>query len=100
MTYTPVTAETFSVWCELFKEKMFKIKEEMRTENDLKPTGKQLFEMKKGVISEINIDEIEEDDEEFKDQEAGNQEEDDNYEYDKALYVQEELEDIDFEWVC
>ena len=76
---------------------MFKIKEEMKTEMDLKPTGKQIFEMKKGVISEINIDEIEEDDEEFKDQEASQQEEDENYDYDKALYVHEELEDVDFE---
>ena len=98
MTYTPVNKDTFYVWTEQYKEKMRKIKEEMKTENDLKLSGRQIFEQKKAVIEELNIDEIEEDDEEFKDQEGSTQqEEDDNYQYDKALYVQEELEDVDFE---
>lgn len=36
MTFTPVTQETFKRWCDAYKERMFKIKEEMRTEKDLK----------------------------------------------------------------
>ncbi len=97
MTYTPVNKETFSLWCELYKEKMRLLKEEKKSELDLKMTGRQIFESRKAYIEEINIDEIEEDDEEFKDQEGGNQQEEEDYQYDKALYVPEELEDVDFE---
>ncbi len=40
LSFTPVTMETFAKWCDMYKERMRKLKEEMLTEKDLKPTGK------------------------------------------------------------
>jgi hypothetical protein len=39
-SFTPVTQETFSKWCEGYMLKLKKAKEERKTENDLKPTGR------------------------------------------------------------
>lgn len=101
MNYTPVTKETFAKWCEGYMEKIRKLKEEKRTENDLKPSGRQLFEMRKG-LAEIKLDEadLEEDGEEFKDEEGAGEdsEEDEAFYYDKALYAADENEeDVDFD---
>ena len=94
MTFTPVNKDTFAKWCDEYKERMRKLKEEMRTERDSKPTGRQIFEGRKNIIDEIQIDE--EDDEEFKDDEAGAEEEEP--EIDHALYDVNDLEeDVDFE---
>ena len=94
MTFTPVNKDTFAKWCDEYKERMRKLKEEMRTERDAKPTGRQIFEGRKNIIDEIQIDE--EDDEEFKDDEAGAEE--DEPEIDHALYDVNDLEeDVDFE---
>ena len=38
--FTPVNKETFEKWCNEFKDKMRKIKEELKTEKDYKPSGK------------------------------------------------------------
>ena len=95
MTFTPVNKETFAKWCDDYKERMRKIKEEMLTERDLKPTGKQIFEGRKNIIDEIQIDE--EDDEEFKDDDEGLPEEEEP-QIDTALYNVDDLEeDVDFE---
>ena len=98
MNFTPVTKETFAKWLDEYNEKRRKMKEEMKQELDIKPTGRELFTMKSKVIEEINIDEDEDgDDEEFKD-ETGDDEEEDGFEYDQALYVREEVdEDVDFD---
>ena len=79
---------------------MRKLKEEMRTEKDLKQTGRQLFEMRKGIIEDIKLEE--EDDEEFKDDEGGvpDEDEDDGEGvafYDKALYQADLEEDVEFD---
>ena len=65
MNFTPVNAETFARWLANYKEQLRKLKEEMKSELDLKPTGRELFQMKNKVIDEINIDE-DDDGEEFK----------------------------------
>ena len=44
LSFTPVNIETFAKWCDMYKERMRKLKEEMLTEKDLKATGRQLFE--------------------------------------------------------
>ena len=78
MTYTPVTKETFAKWCDQYKERMRKLKEEMRSDADFKPTGREIFEQSKKIIQEINLED--EDYEEFKEEEATNpDEEEDNF---------------------
>ena len=98
MSFTPVTLETFARWCDIYKERMRKLKEESRTEADLKPTGKQLFEMRKNIIDDIKLEE-EDEGEEFRDEEGGGEEdeEEDTMYYDKALYEQDLEEEVDFE---
>ena len=89
-------------------EKLRKIKEEKKTEFDLKPSGRQIFEMRstKGGIDDLRSLEVDEgDDEEFKDEEAtANESEDEDEEeqatiYDKDLFAKEEgiAEDVDFD---
>ncbi len=97
MTYTPVNEQTFGKWCDEFKEKMRRLKEESKSEKDLKLTGRQLFEIRKNYVEEIKIDEGDaDDDEDFKDE---GDDDDEDYEYDQALYEHEQLddEDVDFE---
>ena len=85
----------------MYKEKMRLLKEQMRTEKDLKLTGRQLFEARKGIIEDIKLDE--DDDEEFKDDEGGvpDEEDDEGQEgvafYDKALYEADLEEDVEFD---
>jgi hypothetical protein len=107
LSFTPVTEESFKRWCDDFKEKMYKIKLEQRTEKDSKPTGKEIFLMKKGVVGEIKLDEDEvedDDDEEFKDDAGGatgdgseDEDDEDNPYYDKELYKQDLDEEVDFD---
>jgi len=40
LSYTPVNAETFAVWCEQYKEKLRLEKEKTKNVHDDKPTGK------------------------------------------------------------
>lgn len=97
MTYTPVNKETFGKWCADYKEHMRKLKEESKSEMDLKPTGREIFQMSKKIIEEINIDE-DEDDEEFKENDNGADEEEEDFHYDRALYVQDQDdEEVDFD---
>ena len=82
---------------------MKKIKEEMLTDRDLKLTGKQLFETRKGILEDFKLEE--EEDEEFKDDEGGVPDEDEDEEdgdkgvpfYDKALYDADLEEDVEFD---
>ena len=102
LSFTPVNMETFAKWCDLYKERMRKLKEEMLTEKDLKQTGRQLFEQRKNIIEEVKLDEGEEDAdyEEYKEEEDVEQspaDEDTQY-YDKALYEVDFEEEVDFEW--
>ena len=61
LSFTPVNLETFAKWCDMYKERMRKLKEEMLTEKDLKATGRQLFEQRKNIIEEVKLDDGEED---------------------------------------
>lgn len=57
-----------------------------------------MFESRKNYVDEIKIDEGEEDTEEFKDEEyPSDGDDDEDFDYDKALYEHEQLEDVDFE---
>ena len=40
MSFTPVTQETFALWCDQYKERMRRLKEEMLTDRDFKLTGR------------------------------------------------------------
>ena len=99
LTFTPVTQETFAKWCDAYKERMRKLKEELLSEKDLKETGRQIFESKKLTIDDLKIED--QDDEEFREEGA----EDDDFDeleegqafYDKALYEEGLDEDVDFE---
>ena len=100
LTFTPVTQESFAKWCDQYKERMRKIKEEALTEKDLKATGRQLFEQKKNIIDDLKIDN-DEDEEEFKDDgvavDEDDDEEEEDMEYDKALYEVDPDEEVDFD---
>ena len=107
MTYTPVNKETFAKWCQGYMEKLQKVKQERMTEKDLKPTGREIFDMSKKDLNNIKLDDIDKedeegsDDEEFKDEEAGDDEDDGGDEplyYDTALYNAQDLEEeVDFD---
>jgi len=104
MSFTPVTQETFAKWCLGYMEKLKMLKDAFKTENDLKPSGRQLFEDKM-KLGNLGLDDLEEDEEEFKDDKGtADEEEFDEPEegcgyYDKDLYAQEEglQEDVDFD---
>jgi hypothetical protein len=56
LTYTPVTAATFAIWCSGFMTGMKKKKEDAKTEKDFKLTGRTIFENKDiKLIEELNI---------------------------------------------
>jgi hypothetical protein len=77
LSFTPVSLETFKVWCDNFKVKMMKMKEELKSDRDLRLTGRQIFEQKKNIIEDIKIGE-DEDDEDFKDDGAGDDDDEDD----------------------
>lgn len=101
-SFTPVNIQTFSKWCAGYMEKIRMIKEEQLTEVDLKPTGRQLFEMKEKGLGgfTMDIDEGEDSGEEEKIDGEGDESESEEEEgatiYDKNLFAQEEgLQDED-----
>ena len=69
-------------------EKLQKLKEERKTEKDLKLSGKQIFEDKFG-LSNLVLEGEDEDEEDFKGEDGSDDEEDDEDVkfYDKALYA-------------
>lgn len=56
LTYTPVNKETFAIWCSGFLAKMKAEKELNKSEKELKPTGRELFEMASTKDEEIEFD--------------------------------------------
>lgn len=82
-------------------DKLMKMKQDRMSENDTKPSGRQIFEMARGV-NNIVLDADEEDVEEFKEEEGEDDDDDDEqaFYYDKALYAQEEIndEEVEFDW--
>ena len=108
LNFTPVTEETFAIWCEQYKEKLRLEKERNATGNEDKPTGKMMFLENRSEFDDITLDE--EADEEFK--AAGEEEvddgeeeakvdlsdEDEEFVYDRALYDADGLEDEDVDF--
>ena len=56
LDYTPVTKETFSVWCDEFMGKLREQEELEKTEQDKRPTGKQLFLENSSQIDDLILD--------------------------------------------
>ena len=56
LNYTPVTRETFAAWCEQYKERIRLEKLANRTDQDDKPTGKQLFLQNRSAFDDIVLE--------------------------------------------
>ena len=109
LNFTPVTEETFAIWCEQYKEKLRQEKERNATGHEDKPTGKEMFLMNSNNFDDIVLDEIDDEGEEEakaagdveeQDEEAkvGDSEEDEEFVYDRALYDADGLEDEDVDF--
>ena len=59
LTYTPVNAETFKVWCDRYKENLRLERMAFETGIELKLTGRQLFEKNKSAFEDLTLDETE-----------------------------------------
>ena len=118
MNFTPVTEETFAVWCEAYKEKLRREKLATSRGNEDKPTGKELFMQNRSAFDDITLDASADDDEDFdveeskgngeaaqnngdEEQKEGSDDEDEaEFVYDRALYDADGLdddEDVDFD---
>ena len=110
LNYTPVTQETFAAWCEQYKERIRLERLANRSENEDKPTGKELFLQNKSAFDDIvlemtHADSVESgaaaaEDEEEEKYDEDDEEEDQPFVYDRALYDADGLEDdedIDFD---
>ena len=60
LDYTPVTKETFSVWCEEFLGKLREQEELEKTEQDKRKTGRQLFLENSSQIDDLILEDDEE----------------------------------------
>ena len=111
LSYTPVNAETFAIWCEAYKEKLRLEKEKNSTGNEDKPTGKQLFMMNRSDFDDIVLDAIDQEGEEEEVKAAANDgneaeeeakaeesEDEEVFVYDRALYDADGLEDEDVDF--
>lgn len=113
LNYTPVNKETFSKWCAEFMEKLKEQEENMKTEQDMRLTGRELF---MEGIDNIELGDIEDalipKEEESKIEEEMDDDLPDDEDgpvaplYDKDLFAQElaameekgeEFEDVDFD---
>ena len=117
LNFTPVTEETFAVWCEAYKEKIRLERLSTLTGNEDKPTGKELFMQNRSAFDDITLDASADDDEDVNleeskggdaaqnngDEEQKEDEDDDEegeFVYDRALYDADGLdedEDVDFD---
>ena len=118
LNYTPVTKETFAVWCEQYKERIRLEREANRTGLEDKPTGKELFLMNRAEFDDLTLEPSESEESKGEpvdlvdegaaaanDNEEEKVDEDDEDEeafvYDRALYDPDALndddEDIDFD---
>ena len=108
LSYTPVNAETFAIWCAEYKERLQRERESTATGLEDKPTGKELFLQNRSAFDDIAFEEVEEEDtaaaatgqattqEEAK---GEDDEEEEEFVYDRALYDADGLgdEDVDFD---
>ena len=60
LTYTPVNAETFKIWCDQYKERLRIEREKNATGIEDKPTGRQLFERNKQAFEDLTLEGMEE----------------------------------------
>lgn len=56
LTYTPVNAETFKAWCDVYKENLRLERLAFETGAELKLTGRQLFEKNKSAFEDLTLD--------------------------------------------
>lgn len=56
LSYTPVNAETFAIWCEQYMEKLREEKEANLVGNEHKPTGRELFEVNRNAFDDLTLD--------------------------------------------
>ena len=103
LDYTPVNEETFGKWCEEFLAQLKDQEEQQKTEQDLRPTGKEIFMQMvgQGGLDELTLDEDEaeqivEDTLELEEMIAEHQE---GALYDKNLFAEEigAEDDVDFD---
>ena len=58
LTFTPVTKESFEQWCQMYLDRIHKEREEKKTERDLRPTGKQIFELNRKDYEVIELESV------------------------------------------
>ena len=106
LDYTPVNEETFGKWCAEFLNKLKEEEENNKTEQDLRPTGKEIFMQMvgQGDIDDLTLDDEEADEliEETLELEEIIQQEEQQRQgalYDKNLFAEElgAEEDVDFD---
>ena len=102
LSYTPVNAETFKVWCDIYKEKLRLEREKTKTVHDDKPTGKEMFMQNRAAFDDIvldaTIDAEEENGTDAVEEEKSDEDEDEEFVYDRALYDADGLEDEDIDF--
>ena len=57
LNYTPVTFETFAVWCKDFMAKQVILEDQLKSEQDKRKTGKQLFMENQDAFEDLTLDE-------------------------------------------
>ena len=108
LTFTPVTTETFAVWCETYMKRLQDERIARLGDIDNKPTGKQLFLMNKNAFDDLTLEEEDEGDEDYGAEESKDQafeeekkeesEEEAEFKYDRALYDPDGIDDdVDFD---
>jgi len=111
LNYTPVTEETFSIWCEQYKERIRAEKLANYNVFDDKPTGKALFLANRSAFDDMVLESVVEPDataavEGTEESKVEEEEDDEEFEeafvYDAALYggaeeQDEDEDDIDFD---
>lgn len=108
LTYTPVTKETFAIWCDNYKMRMAEEKARNRKFNEEKPTGKEIFLEKQNDFEDLTLyeedGEVEDIDYSLRKETAAigekynSDEEGEEFKIDRSLYTAEGLdEDVDFD---
>ena len=98
LTYTPVTAETFKVWCDAYKERLRLERMMFETGLELKPTGRELFEKNKQAFEDLTLDTAELPVESEETEENKEDEDETDFQYDRTLYADDGVdEDVNFD---
>lgn len=79
-TYTPVTKENFVIWKQKFDAEMRALRKEDGKTKEVKLTGRQLFEMNKGLIVEEGLQDEDEADVDYELAKANQQQEEEEKE--------------------